>query len=97
MISVDEHFGSRYVTKYEDFEYDGEGVDVHVVIADNEDFVDYTNLTEDLRPEGPYEGVTLTVPLREGMVLDGTTHVSIWCIPFAADFGSGTFVAPEGG
>ena len=78
-----------------DFEFDGGGLDVHVVVADNADFASYTNLTEDLRPDGPYDGATLTVPLREGMSLDEITHVSIWCIPFAVNFGDGVFESPE--
>ena len=78
-----------------DFEFDGGGVDVHVVVADNPDFDDYKNLTEDLRADGPYEGVSLTVPLREGMSIEDVTHISIWCIPFSASFGDGAFEVVE--
>lgn len=78
-----------------DFEFDGGGVDVHVVVADNPDFDDYENLTEDLRSSDPYEGVSLTIPLREGMSIEDVSHISIWCIPFSANFGDGAFESSE--
>lgn len=79
----------------QDFEFDGGGVDVHVVVADNPDFDDYDNLTENLRAADPYEGATLTIPLREGMSLDDVTHISVWCVPFSASFGDGAFEPGE--
>ena len=78
-----------------DFQFDGGGVDVHVVVADNPDFDDYENLTEDLRSSDPYEGVILTIPLREGMSIEDVSHISIWCIPFSANFGDGAFESSE--
>ena len=77
-----------------DFTFDGEGLSVHAVLGHDADFDSYDVLSDDLREDGPYDGVTLSLPLREGMSLDGVTHLSIWCIPASASFGDGPFELP---
>ncbi len=77
-----------------DFVFDGQGLDVRAVLSDDADFESYDVLSEDLRGDGPYEGTTLTLPLREGMTLDSVTHLSIWCVPAGASFGDGVFAQP---
>jgi len=77
-----------------DFTFDGQGLNVRAVLSDSPDFDSYDTISEDLRPDGPYEGVTLSLPLREGMTLDGVSHFSIWCVPAGASFGDGGFVLP---
>lgn len=76
------------------FTFDGQGLDVRAVLSDSADFDTYDILSEDLRPDGPYEDVVLSLPLREGMTLDGTTHFSIWCVPAGSSFGDGSFTLP---
>jgi hypothetical protein len=76
-----------------DFTFDGQGISVHAVLARDPDFDSFDIISEDLRPDGPYDTETLTLPLREGMTLDGVTHFSIWCVPAAASFGDGEFSA----
>lgn len=41
-----------------------------------------------------YVNVTLELRLPEGQTLDGYNALSIWCVQFGANFGSGTFKAP---
>jgi len=77
-----------------DFVFDGQGLDVRVVLSEDAEFGSYDVISEDLRGEGPYEGDTLTLPLREGMTLDGVSHLSVWCVPAGASFGDGIFELP---
>ncbi len=77
-----------------DFVFDGQGLDVRAVLSDDAGFASYDVISEDLRGDGPYEGETLTLPLREGMTLDGVSHLSIWCVPAGASFGDGAFAMP---
>ena len=75
----------------EGFVFDGQGLDVRAVLSDEPDFGSYDVISEDLRTDGPYDGATLTLPLREGMTWDGVTHLSIWCVPAGTSFGDGAF------
>jgi len=77
-----------------DFSFDGEGLSVHAVLGEDPDFDSLDVISENLRPDGPYEGVTLSFPLREGMTLDDVSHFSIWCVPAGASFGDGAFELP---
>jgi hypothetical protein len=77
-----------------DFTFDGQGLDVRAVLSDNADFESYDVLSEDLRADGPYDDAVLSLPLREGMTLDGITDFSIWCVPAGASFGDGSFTLP---
>jgi len=74
-----------------DFTFDGQGISVHAVLARDPGFESFDVISEDLRPDGPYDAETLTLPLREGMTLDGVTHFSIWCVPAGESFGDGEF------
>jgi len=76
------------------FTFDGQGLDVRAVLSDSPDFDSYDILSEDLRDDGPYEDAVLSLPLREGMSLDGITDFSIWCVPAGASFGDGSFALP---
>lgn len=76
------------------FTFDGQGLDVRAVLSDSPDFDSYDILSEDLRADGPYEDAALSLPLREGMTLDGITDFSIWCVPAGASFGDGSFALP---
>ena len=79
----------------ENFNYDGKGVDVRFVVADNSRFKKVTALTDDLHGKGAYEGVTLTVKLDEGQTLDDVSFVSFWCVAFKTSFADGALAAPS--
>ncbi len=70
------------------FGFDGAGLDVRFVVADNPDFTDHVVLTDDLRRTGGYDDETLTLPLTTEVDLDAVSHASIWCVPAGVDFGS---------
>jgi len=74
-----------------DFTFDAGGVDVRFVVDRDESLSDYTVVSENLIPGGPYEGETLTVGLPEGTTLDDVAVLSVWCVPFGADFGHLSF------
>jgi hypothetical protein len=74
-----------------DFVYDGDGVDVQVVLSANAGFSPYTSISHDLRRATPYNGETLTFDLPPTVSLDEVNYISIWCVPFGASFGDGPF------
>lgn len=45
---------------------------------------------------GNYSNATVTVSLPGGQTLDGYNAISVWCVHFQVDFGSGTFMPPSG-
>jgi hypothetical protein len=75
----------------EGFTYDGNGVDTRFVIDLDDDFGDYTVISQELIPDGPYDDETITVPLPEGVTLEDVGAISVWCVPFEVDFGHATF------
>jgi len=75
-----------------DFTFDGAGLDVRAVLSDDPEFSSFDIISEDLRDDGPYDGTTLTLSLREGMTLDSMYYLSIWCVPAGASFGDGMFL-----
>ncbi len=60
---------------------------VRFVVDRDESLADFTVVSGNLIPEGPYEGETLAVGLPEGITLDAVSVLSVWCVPFGADFG----------
>ena len=78
------------------FNYDGRGPLVWVYLgADNSNasFASGPAVGAQLQSR-PYVNETIEVQLPEGQTLDGYKAVSIWCVQFSANFGSGTFFAP---
>jgi hypothetical protein len=75
--------------RVENFSYDGKGVDVRLVTANNEKFKKHVKLTDDLHGKGAYDKVTFDVKLPEGMNLDDVDYVSFWCVAFAVSFADG--------
>ncbi|MCP5515655.1 MAG: DM13 domain-containing protein [Verrucomicrobiales bacterium] len=47
--------------------------------------------TGDLLTGTAHSGDSVTVSLPEGQSLDGYNAISVWCVDFAINFGSGTF------
>ena len=83
----------QYLDDYPRGYASGAGIDVRVVLSDDPEFSSFDIISEDLRDDGPYDGTTLTLSLREGMTLDAVEHLSIWCVPAGASFGDGMFVS----
>jgi hypothetical protein len=75
-----------------DFTFDGTGLNVRFVTADNASFAGFDSLSEDLRRSEAYAGETLTFSLTEGMTLDDVDFVSIWCVPAGVSFGDAEVV-----
>ena len=77
-----------------DFEFDGSGPNVHVYGAADGNFSSGFSMTDALARPTPYEGETIIAKLPEGESLDNLDAISVWCVDFEVDFGSGTFSAP---
>ena len=78
------------------FNYDGRGPLVYVYLgADNSNgsFASGPTVGAQLQSR-PYVNETIEVQLPEGQTLDGYKAVSIWCVQFSVNFGSGTFFSP---
>lgn len=78
------------------FNYDGGGPRVLVYLGatnSNQGFTSGPAIGAQLQRR-PYVNETLEVQLPEGQTLDGFTAVSIWCVEFRVNFGSGVFAAP---
>jgi len=73
------------------FVYDGGGVDVRAIASPNRDYQNGIVLSEDLRRAGGYENESVQLNLPEGVTLDDVQGLSIWCVPFGADFGEAQF------
>ena len=73
------------------FNYDGGGIDVQVVVSANASFAPYTSISHDLVRGTPYNNETLTFDLPPTVSLDNVNYISIWCVPFGASFGDGQF------
>ncbi len=93
-VAGDARFVDDCTIELTSFTFDSGGVDVRFVIDADDEFADYRVISEDLRPDGPYEDETLTVPLPEGVTLDDVGALSVWCVPFGADFGHVSFASP---
>ncbi len=80
----------------EDFNYDGEGINVRVYGFENISFDGGVELSDDLIRDEPYENEMLTVTIPEGVSLDDVAVISIWCVPAGVSFGHGVFEGPDG-
>ena len=78
----------------DNFNFDGKGLNVVVVVADNPKFKNRVRLSDDIHGKGAYKNASLTVKLKPGMSLDNFDYVSIWCTVFGANFADGKFAAP---
>ncbi len=75
------------------FNYDGLGPLVFVYVAKDNDFINGEAIGQELASM-PYENATFDVSLPSHISLMDFNSVSIWCVQFSADFGSGQFVQP---
>jgi len=79
--------------RIENFNYDSGGPAVYIYLgAENTSAAFVAGI-----PAGPllsgtaYSNDTLTVDLPDGFTMDGYNAVSVWCVDFRVNFGSGTF------
>jgi Electron transfer DM13 len=78
------------------FYYDGGGPRVYAYLGSNNTNAAFTNgrIIGPLLQSRPYVNETVELKLPEGQSLDGSSALSIWCVEFRVNFGSGTFTAP---
>lgn len=77
-----------------DFTYDGRGIDVRIYGATDGRFSRGFAMTDDLVRRKPYTGDTLIARLPAGKTWDDVDSLSVWCVDFNVDFGSGVFRKP---
>ncbi|MCA9565439.1 MAG: DM13 domain-containing protein, partial [Myxococcales bacterium] len=77
------------------FNFDGGGVDVRVYGANDGNYETGFPMTEDLHRAEAYVSETVIAVIPDGRSLDDVDGISVWCIDFTVDFGSGLFAAPE--
>ena len=83
--------------RVDNFFYDGGGINVHFILAAAEDYNTFRDarLVTDLNLLGTaHNGDSITIDLPTGTTFDSYNAISLWCLPAAANFGSGTFAAP---
>ena len=81
----------------EHFYYDGGGPVVYFYLGTNDSqgaFVSGIPIGDVLI--GRYSNAKVTLSLPEGQSLEGYNAISVWCVQFQIDFGSGTFMPPSG-
>ena len=84
---------STNAIRIDDFTYDGGGPAVYFYLGTNntqQAFVHGIPIGGLLTGQ-VFSGNTVTVTLPAGQTLDGYNAISVWCVDFAANFGSGNF------
>jgi hypothetical protein len=81
----------------DNFTFDGEGPAVFVYVAscdasDNGQWGEGVQVGDQL--DQAYSGETVTFPIPDAMAVSEIGGLSIWCVDFSVDFGSGLFTAP---
>ena len=83
--------------RVDNFFYDGGGINVHFILAAADDYNTFRDarLVTDLNLLGTaHNGDSITIDLPAGTTFDNYNAISLWCLPAAANFGSGTFATP---
>ena len=85
----------RDTLRIENFHYDGGGPAVYFYLGQSNDNAAFSQglALPPLLSGTTYRGDELQVDLPAGRTLDGYTAISVWCVDFAVNFGSGTFGA----
>ncbi len=76
------------------FYFDGGGVDVRLVVAANDNDALFASSGRYVGPQllgSVFNGESLDIDLLPGESLNDINAISVWCIPFQANFGSATF------
>jgi len=75
----------------QDFTYDGGGVNARLfLLADGAAFDDELELSDNLVGM-EFDGDTLELEIPEGAAFEDWNLITLWCVPFRVDFGSGVF------
>jgi hypothetical protein len=85
--------------RVDDFTYDGGGIVVYFYLGQQNTqsaFISGLSIGDDLFGTS-FSGSqpAFTVDLPVGQTLEGWNAISVWCVDFNANFGSGTFLAPS--
>lgn len=88
-----------HTVRLTNFNYDGGGPQVYAYLGtadDNDAFADGIAIGGLLtRPDTPYVNETVDLVLPSELTLDGYDAISIWCVDFRVNFGSGTFAPAD--
>lgn len=79
-----------------EFNYDGAGLDVKLIageagVSGDDQYVNGTVLSEDLRKSGGYADATVSIPLPTSVTLDDFTNMSLWCVSVGENFADASF------
>ncbi len=79
----------------QDFTYDGGGVNVRLfLLPAGGDFTDEFELTDNLVGT-VYDNDTVEIEIPDDASFEDWNLITVWCVPFRVNFGSGTFLPPE--
>ncbi|MEN0067395.1 MAG: DM13 domain-containing protein [Myxococcota bacterium] len=79
----------------QDFTYDGGGVNARLfLLPAGGDFTDDFELTDNLVGT-EFDNDTLVIDIPEDAPFEDWNLITLWCVPFRVDFGSGVFQPPE--
>jgi len=73
------------------FNYDGRGVVVYMIVSVNSGFAPYTQISGDLIRGVPYVNETLDFTIPPGTNLADINYISVWCVVAGVSFGDGQF------
>jgi Electron transfer DM13/PEP-CTERM motif len=83
--------------RVDNFFYDGGGINVHFILAASDNTIAFSSarlVTEPNLLGQVHNGDSITIDLPSGKTFDGYGAISLWCLPAAANFGSGSFASP---
>ena len=75
---------------FDEFNFDGQGIDVRVYTGIDNDFTNGQIISKDMLGS-PFDNGSASLTLPEGITLDEFNSLSIWCVPIGISFGDGTF------
>ena len=75
---------------FENFTFDGQGVDVRVYTGQDGDFSEGKSISIDLLGK-KFENGEAVLKLPSNATLDDFDSLSIWCVPIGISFGDGVF------
>ncbi|MEM6925456.1 MAG: DM13 domain-containing protein [Myxococcota bacterium] len=79
----------------QDFTYDGGGVNARLfLLPAGGAFTDDFELTDNLVGT-PFDNENVLIDIPEDATFEEWNLITLWCVPFRVDFGSGTFAPPE--
>lgn len=90
-VSGTAHIVNNRTIELRNFHFDGGGVAVEVWLSQTGNFaIDYISISDNLVGTA-LTNATMVLDIPEGSDLDAINYISIWCVPFSASFGDGSF------